>query len=356
MSFKLRRRNRKGNPFVGMLFGIGLFFGSFVLLYLNEGRVDLSTIADESIPISADTVSSENQGKLVAVSGALHSDEKVGDPELLTTSSYLQLERSAEMYAWEESSDDDDDGKTYDYTREWTSDPENSENFNNPNGHFNPSMKYRDEKFTVSSAAIGAFTVDPNALFFMQKEVVQLREGMLLQGQVADNYIFIGHGTLNEPEVGDLRMSYKAFANDQSVTLFGEQHENTLRPYTQKNTVLYRVYPSDRETAVADMHTEFLTLLWAFRVGGFMMMWVGLMAMASPLTSLLGYLPVLGNAGRLVISFAAFAIAFVFSLITIVISAILHNPISLITIFILLIIGGVFLWRRRDGEKTAVLS
>ncbi|MCA9926987.1 MAG: TMEM43 family protein, partial [Anaerolineales bacterium] len=351
MSFKLRRRRRRmNNPFIGILFGIGLFFGSFILLYLNEGRVDLSKIAVNSIPVSAETVNSENQEKLVAVSGILHADEPLGDPELLTTSNYLQLERLAEMYAWEESSSEDDDGtKSYDYKRDWTGDPENSQNFDNPNGHFNPPMKYQDAEFTVPAASLGSFSVNPNSLFFMQKEDVALREGMLLQGHLAENYIFIGKGTLNEPEVGDLRISYKAFPNDQSVTLFGEQYENQLRPYIHKDdTLLYRVYPSDRETAIASMHTEFLTLLWGFRVGGFIMMWLGLMVIASPLTRLLGYLPILGNAGRFVINLVALAIAAVLSLITVIVSAILHSPIALITILLLLIAGGVFLWRNHD--------
>lgn len=353
MSF-LRRRNKKNSsPFVGILFGIGLFFGSFVLLYLNEGRVDLSKIAVNSIPVSAESVHGENQDKLVAVSGTLHSDAPLGDPDLLTTSHYLQLERSAEMYAWEETEDDDDDtGVTsYDYKRDWTSSPENSQNFNNPNGHFNPPMKYQDEEFTVSSISLGAYSANPTSLFFMQKEDVQLSEGMLLEGRVANNFIFIGKGTLNEPEVGDLRISYKAFANDQSVTLFAEQYENQLRPFTQKDTILYRAYPTDRETAITSMRTEFLTLLWASRVGGLMMMWIGLMVMVSPLTRMLGYLPIVGEAGRFVISLVAFAIAFVLSLITIIISAIIHSPIALITILLLLIAGGVFLWQRKNQEQ-----
>ncbi len=357
MSFMRRRNRKRSSPFVGILFGIGLFFGSFILLYLNEGRVDLSKIANDSIPVSADSVSGDNQGKLVAVSGILHSDEQLGDPELLTTSSYLQLKRSVEMYAWEESSDEDDDGVTsYDYKRDWTSNPEDSRNFNDPSGHFNPPMTYQDEEFTVSSVSLGKYSANPNSLFFMQKKAVQLREGMLLQGRVANNYIYIGNGTLNEPEVGDLRISYKAFANDQSVTLFGEQYENQLRPFTQKDTILYRVYPTDRETAIADMHTEYLMLLWATRFGGLMMMWIGLMAIASPLSRLLGYLPIIGNAGRLVISFTAFVIAFVLSLVTIIVSAILHSPITLLLILIVIIAGSVYWWQRRDKEKTAVFS
>ena len=348
MKFR-RRGNKKSSPFLSALFGLGFFFGSFVMLYLNEGRVDLSKIAKESFPVSAATIDADNQGALVAAAGVLHTDELLGDPELLTTSEYLQLDRLAEMYAWEESEDEDDEGFTsYDYSRRWTSDPENSNNFNSPNGHFNPPMKYREQTFTVSAATIGAFRVDPGELFFMEKEEVPLREGMLLQGRMLENYIYIGEGSLEDPEIGDLRISYAAFLNDQSATLFGKQDEGELGPYIHKNdTTLYRAYPSDRETAIASMRTEYLTWLWGFRAGGFVLMWLGMMMVASPLTTLLGYIPILGNAGRLAIAAFALAVALVLSTITIIVSAILHSPVALITILLLFIVGGLFLWRQQ---------
>jgi hypothetical protein len=343
----MRRNENRSSPFMNVIFGLGLFLGSFVLLYLNEGRVDLSTIGKDSIPINAAEVDGDNQGALVAAAGELHSDEQLGDPELLTSSDYLQLERQAEMYAWEEDRDEDEDGNvSYDYSRRWTSDPENSNSFHNSNGHFNPPMRYREETFTVDSVAVGAFRLDPDELFFMEKEEVRLREGMLRQGRLEENYIFIGEGELDDPEVGDLRIKYEAFYNGQEGTVFGEQDERGIRPYTHNDgTTLYRAYPSDRETALESMHTEYLTLLWGARLGGLVMMWVGMMLIVSPLTNLLGYLPLVGDAGRAVISFFAFVVAFFLSAITIVVSALLHNPIALAVVLLVFIVSGLVLWR-----------
>jgi hypothetical protein len=343
----MRRNENRRNPFMNVLIGLGLFLGSFALLYLNEGRVDLSTIGKESIPINAAEVDRENQGALVAAAGTLYSNQQLGDPELLTSSDYLQLERQAEMYAWDEDRDEDEDGNvSYDYSRRWTSDPANSNNFNNPNGHFNPPMRYREKTFSVDNLSVGAFRLDPNALFFMEKEEVALREGMLRQGRLEENYIFIGEGELNNPEVGDLRIKYEAFYNEQEGTVFGEQDERGIRPYTHSDgTVLYRAYPADREAALASMHTEYLTLLWATRAGGLVMMWVGMMLVISPLTNLLGYLPLVGDAGRAVIGFFTFVIAFLLSAITIIVSALLHNPIALAVVVLSCIIGGLVLWR-----------
>lgn len=353
-----RSRRKRSNPFVGILFGIGLFFGSFVMLYMNEGRVDLSKVADDAIPVQAETASAENSGELVAISGLLRSNAPVTDEVLLTGGSFLQLDRSVEMYAWDESreTEEDTDVTRYTYDKEWTSSPQNSEEFNNPTGHFNPPMRYQDEAFTAVSATIGPFETFPDQLFFMQKERLALDGGLLKEGRVDGDYLFIGEGSVGQPQIGDLRIWYDVFPNGQQVTLFAEQEGNQLRPYVARNdAILYRAYPSDRETAIASMRSEYLTLLWGLRVGGLMMMWIGMMVFVSPLTQLLGRVPILGDAGQAVIAVVAFVIAFSLSLITIIISAILHSPIALIILLLLIVGAGIFAWQRRQGvAKTAV--
>ena len=261
------------------------------------------------------------------------------------------------MFAWEERTESDSDSsiKRYRYSTDWSSNPENSNNFNISNGHFNPAMRYDQATFTVQQATIGNFSTDTSQLLFMQQEALQLTSKIVLEGMLVGEYIFIGSGTLSSPEVGDLRIKYTAFANDQNATLFGEQHETQLRPFSgPKESVLYRAYPGDRDSAIAAMRAEFLTLLWGVRIGGLVMMWLGLSAIVTPLTNLLEGVPLLGNLGRTAISIVAFLIAFILTTITIIISAILNSIVAMIVIF-LLIVGGVIFWRnRQQGLKTAV--
>jgi hypothetical protein len=47
--------SRLMSSFMGVLFGFLMFLGSFVLLYFNEGRVNLSKIAKTAIDISANS-------------------------------------------------------------------------------------------------------------------------------------------------------------------------------------------------------------------------------------------------------------------------------------------------------------
>ena len=63
----------------GIFIGILLFVISFGVLYWNEGRVDLSKIAETAIEISADAEDVSASGQLVSVSGTIKTDETLGD-------------------------------------------------------------------------------------------------------------------------------------------------------------------------------------------------------------------------------------------------------------------------------------
>lgn len=353
MRFRLnRRRNKKSNPFVAIIMGIGLFLGSFIVLYLNEGRVDLSRIARESVSVDATAVDSTSDGKLVAATGTLRSDSAVTDAALLASGDFLSISRSVEMYAWDETSESNDDGPTrYTYSKEWTNKPEDSSRFRGNNNYYNPPMKFSDETFKASSLTLDAYTLSSKNLFFRGQEPLNLEPSMLREGRIDGDYHYIGSGSIADPTVGDLRIQYTAFANNQRVTVFGQQDGAELRPYTHRDdTILFRAYPGDRESAIATMRSEFLAMIWGFRGGGFVMMWIGMMLIISPLTNILGRVPVLGNAGNAVIGAVAFVIALVLSAVTIVISAILHNPIALAIIFLLIVGAGVLIWRQQRSE------
>ena len=62
----------------GVAAGALLFFVSFIVLWMNEGRVDLSEIAKKSTPVKPDAVDSKQNGKFVSVTGALTTPSASG--------------------------------------------------------------------------------------------------------------------------------------------------------------------------------------------------------------------------------------------------------------------------------------
>src|SRR5207253_4187039 len=122
----------------GVAVGGLLFIFSFPVLWVNEGRTDLSQVAKKAQVVKADSVGKGTEGKLVSLTGELRSDEKVGDPQFLQPGAYVRLQRVSEMFAWVERKETDTKKQlggskrtetTYSYDTAWTESPKESPSF-----------------------------------------------------------------------------------------------------------------------------------------------------------------------------------------------------------------------------------
>ncbi|MFT5195601.1 MAG: hypothetical protein ACI85U_002623 [Candidatus Promineifilaceae bacterium] len=341
--------NNRGCGLMAIPIGILIFFGAFFVVWFNEGRVDLSVIAETSVPLSGDNFSAENEGKLVSVSGTIESEDLLGDPPYLKAQSFVYVERTAEMYAWDESGDSEDG---YDYDKEWTTSPEDSNSFEE-SGYDNPPMSVNEAAFVTASANIGRYTILPSQIVFKQVEDISLTEGIVSGGRVTGDYLYLASASPQNPEIGDIRLSYSAFKANQFGTIFGKQQGNQIVTWRDSDdTLIYRAYPLDREAGIAALQTEYLTALWGMRMLALGMFFAGLMMAVSPLRKVLGYIPILGNVGNMAIAAVAFVIAFIVWSVTLLIAILLHNIIALIVV--LALIGGIgyYFWNKRDKEKS----
>jgi hypothetical protein len=355
------------NSFIAAVLGVLLFFGSFFVLWFNEGRINLATTAQRSVAMDSASLHAELDGKLVAATGQLASGEELGDGELLEPGSYLQVMRRVEMYAWEEdkqtTSHKEIGGSTrnettYTYRTEWTASPASSSSFKVPNGHSNPSLPLQGTTQTASALTLGAYSVDPGALTFPDARPLSLDADTVQESQYAlsGDYLLSRREALTNPKVGDLRISYQVVPSPIKVTLFGMPQGDRLAAYQVKgDTMLYRAFDSDRATAIKTLDTEYRQALWLFRGLGFLMMWFGLMMAFGPITAVFNILPIAGSASGCLIGVASFVVALVLSAVTVLISLIFHNLILLI-IVLALIVGGMFLLRRMRGQRPLAMG
>jgi hypothetical protein len=209
-------------------------------------------------------------------------------------------------------------------------------------------MSTKGAQWTVRSATLDAYTVAPESLTLPEAQRVDLRSVAIDADQpwhLEDEYLVDRDGALRSPRVGDLRISYNVVPNSINVTLFGKVEGTELVPFAAKGTTLYRAFTKSREQAIATMNTEYLTMLWLFRMGGFLMMWIGLCACFSPLNTLLDLVPLVGQASQFLVAAVMFVVALTLSAVTILIGVVAHNPLLLIPT--VLVIGGVLiLWGR----------
>ena len=345
-------QGKRGGVLAGALFGILLLLGSVVTLWVNEGRADLSKIAQEAIVIPATSAPSEAQGQLVAATGTLEAAEPAFDADFGVRGEYVELDRDVEMYAW----DEDEDDNNYSYNTEWTSSPADSAQFHYSAGHENPPMPYREATFYAQVGRVGSYTFDPSRAHLSGAESVSPGSDLRLPraARIAGSYIYIGRGSPTQPVVGDVRISYRAVPAGRTVTLYGQLQGDQVEPFYKGNDKLYGVWGGSHEESMATMHQEYVIMGWVLRLVGFLTMWFGLNLIVSPLTNLLGFIPVLGRLGRGVIWAVNFAIALAVSLVIMLVSFVAHRWYLILAVVVVGIgLAAFFIYRQRQRAAPA---
>lgn len=434
----------------GVAVGALLFLASFWVLWWNEGRVDLSEVAKKSVELKADSVDKGAEGKLVAVTGELKTEDKLEDPQFLKPGNFLRLDRDVEMFAWVERKRTETTKKTgggkevkttATYEKKWTSDPQPPGKFIEPKDHENPSLTLEKRSVSAEHATVGAYPFNAQEATLPSGEQIKLTDDMLTglakaetpepekpataegEGAAAkgddkatkdegdkakdadedegkskkdkkkdkkkrkgrsktrvkpnpvekkaavnqaerkaaaiaarkpadfvrasETYLFKGSGSLESPEVGDVRVSFRGLAPGARVTLFGLLKDGSVQAYVKDDARLYRAVPGDRDEAIKTLATEHKTVGWMLRIVGFLMMWFGLMLFFGPINALLDVIPFLGSAGRVLIGIAMFPISLVLTCVTVLLSIIFHNPILLTLFLVAMGAGGYMLYRRK---------
>jgi Transmembrane protein 43 len=368
-----------GKSFFGMLIGLVLFLASFVVLFFNEGRLDFSQAAKSAVVIQADAPAPQANGKTVALTGAIASPEILGDGQYLKPAPYIALGRTVEMYSWREAESSQTQKqvgggktttKTYRYTKVWTNKPESSTKFKQATTHRNPTKGLPDQIYKVKDAKIGRYGVDlPNlpsavpigscnldaagnsagsttsALRLEPNQLLPVAAGIAKPQLVGDQALFLGRGTMGTPQVGDLRICYTVLPNQANVTVFGKLATDRIIPASFGNEPFFKIAIGERQAAIGALKTEYNIQLWAIRILGFILMWVGLTMVMGVFSAIANVLPFLGDLVEAVSGFATFIVAGLLSTVTILVSSLLHNPIAL-AVAAIVSLGAFFLGRK----------
>ena len=82
----------------GIATGGILFLLSFPVLWWNEGRTDMSEVAQQAKMANPSAVDKGLDGKLIAVTGPLKGGDKNSDKLLLKPGDYLEMRRVDEQF------------------------------------------------------------------------------------------------------------------------------------------------------------------------------------------------------------------------------------------------------------------
>lgn len=356
--------SRLGGSLVGALFGLLLLVAGVVLLYWNEGRAVEAAVALERgaklvVEAPLDAVDPAQNGKLVHVAGQAHATAPPADPMFeVGAGGFLRLQRKAEMFQWKEeehkTSHEQLGGTkvtetTYTYVPQWSENPINSSTFKHPEGHVNPDMGVRSQVFNGAEVRLGAYRLGAGVLEkFTQfvpvpfKEGAALPEGYRHEGQ----QLFRGTGSSGAPRVGDVRIAFYGIP-EQTVSIAAGLAGDTLDTYRDAGNG-YAIAIAEPGAAPAaalfkGAEQSESQLTWILRGVGTLVIFVGLLLVAGPVSMLLAFLPFLEGIAQVGSFLIALTVSLPIALVTIAVAWIAHRPVvgaallaAAVAIFVLL--------------------
>ena len=343
--------SKMSSSFSGVIVGILLLIGGVALLWTNEQNnvkniKNVKELRDQVIDVDSSKVDNSNEGKLIATSGKLNYGEStITDSEFNISEKTPVLVRTVEVYQWVEESEKKDDKTTYTYSKEWSEKLIDSSDFNTPTGHENPvEVKYESERFeTEETLKVGEFSLISGfkSLLHASKNVGIADETILPEGySIYNNKYITTSADLANPEVGDIRISYTK--NDyKEVSVLGKQKGDTIGEYTtKKNTNIKKLVEGETNGAgmINSIESANKMMKWLSRIFGSLLIIIGIGSILGPLTTLIGYIPFLGNIVNSMIGVVSFLIGLAISLVIIAIAWFAARPIVSI-VLIAIIIG-----------------
>lgn len=309
----------------GTVFGIGLFFLSFYVLFTNEGRaLQTARSLDEGLSqvVSLEPRSGldlQNNNRLVHLSSQLHTSQPLHDPNYGVVVQAVKLKREVEMYQWVEyrdSKDYQEDGETktettYTYNTEWKSELINSRNFDKEIGHQNPSaMAVESVTVVAPEVRSGPFILSKGLVEQISNfQTLSLRDFAAQQDvdsflSIDDDYFY--HTQFpRRPEVGDVRVrfSYAGLSGEtsalgaaQAVSIVAMQRGEQLAPFkTKSGDTLEIIYLEEltAEEVFAKEHQYNSVKTWGLRAAGWALMFLSIQLTMRIIYTLVDWVPLL---------------------------------------------------------------
>ena len=338
--------------FGSLIVGIILFLGAFYFLWWNEGnsarKINIANYANKyAIEVSSNNVQRYNDNKLIATNGLAKTSSTLGD-EFVTSPNTLVLVRNVQMYQWVE---DNEDGKTI-YKKEWSDIEQNSDEFEDKS-HKNPRFLFSSKEYIAQRAKLGKYDLSEKQIGMIepQKEFLNLQEKP--EYKIIDNQYYKGNN-INNPEIGDLLISYNYAPSDTPISIIGEQKEdNTISSMVHKRIgAIYIQYDGKmtKDEMLEKYTNDNKIQTMGFRFLGWILMFAGLKLFFEPLINILNLVPILGQFANMATTFIFALITFALSLFTIAIAWFAYRP--LLSLFLIITSGIIAIFVKKKLIKT----
>jgi hypothetical protein len=359
--------SRIGKAFTGIIVGLILIIIGIGLLFWNEGRAvkTYNTLKEGQglvINVSADSVDSANEGKLVHLTADATTEETLADEEFGISANAIRLHRDVEMYQWKESKETETRKKlgggeetvtTYTYRKEWSSFLNDSSNFQEPSGHENPSeFPYDSMTRDAETVPVGAFFLSADLISqlsnFSDLPVRDAPEGAEWPENAKLNKggIYLGANPA-QAQIGDARIKFSV-VEPGPVSIVAAQAGDSFAEYRTKAGGTIAMITAGKVSAQQMFEGAIATntlVTWLVRLGGFILIWIGFGLLFAPLSVLADIVPLFGSLVGAATGLIAFLLALALALTIIAFAWLFFRPLLGITLLVLAVVAAVFGFR-----------
>lgn len=351
-----------GNSFKGILGGIIAIIIGIILLWWNEGNnvKNLKTTAEMEgnyIDVSSEKINESNEGKLIATNGKIINEKEMYDETFDVNVKSPLLKRIVEVYQWEEESKTENDVTTYSYKKVWSSNLIDSSNFNDKN-YINPTTKpYNNKEFKSDDVKVGAFSLSDDQISnlstngeFSEFNTEKINE----LGYTINGIYIINSKEINNPQIGDVRISY-VYNDSKEISVLAVQSGNTFVNFiSASGKKVNRIMDGNHSgiDMINIIKKENKILKWVLRLVGLLIIVSGIATILKPISTITGYIPLLGSLVSGAVGFISFILGLALSLIIIALAWIRFRPILGISMLVIAAILIIFLIIRSKNNTS----
>lgn len=356
----------------GLFLGLILIIGSLILLWWNEGRAihtenDLKDGSKNIVHLQTNVPLPENEDKLVHLTGSVNTADTLNDPDFNIYTNAIALKRNVLFYQWEERSEEKTEKElggsektttTYSYSKNWVSSKINSNNFKKPEGHINNSAySYSNSSYEAENVFIDSFKLSKEVIDKISNfEPFPLDSSSKNNSyKISSNTIYLGSGNLeNNPQIGDVKISFEVVKPSQLVSIISKQSQNTLVPFVGKNgstinELMFGEVSADEMFKEAISNNKMIT--WLLRLLGLVFCISGFMLLFKPLVIIGDFVPFIGSIVGIGTGLVSSILGMIFSFITVAIAWFFYRPIISIILISVVVLLFIFLLYRRKATK-----
>jgi hypothetical protein len=362
--------------FKSILFGLILFIVGFPLLFWNEGRTvqrykALKEGESAVITVESQRIDPANDAQLVHLAGHVAAEDLLKDNQFNVSANVIKLKRVVEMYQWEEnrrtetqktSGGGEKKVTRYSYSQTWSASLIRSSSFKHRSGHENPAaFPFQSRQWTAQNITVDAFSLSRPLV-----DELDQYDPLIIEASGAIPSILGSQGKLHaggyycgqspeSPQIGDVRVKFKV-VRPGTVSFVAQQKSGHLQPYHAKAGSSVALVQFGHHSATdmfkrAHLHNRVLS--WGLRVGGWFLIFIGLLVIFKPLPVVADILPLIGRLFGAGIGMLAFLLSLVFALSTMGIAWVYYRPLLGIPLLVGALILFILALLRGRGRKSS---